>query len=69
MSRDPSPATRAICGPFLEAVQAMADELGVSRATVLRSMIAAWFERYPDEAARFGAPTLCPAEVREVEEP
>lgn len=49
-----SPQTRAILGPFLAAVEAMALAAETTISVVSRSMIADWFETHPDAAERFG---------------
>lgn len=58
---EPSAPTRATLGPFLEAVEAIAVRLDQSRAVVVRSMVAEWFERHPEAAQLAGAPVLEPA--------
>lgn len=49
--REASPQTKALCGDHLPHVQALADRLNVSRATVVRSIIADFFAKNQDAAA------------------
>lgn len=48
--KDPSFATRAIAGEFLEDIEKMAAAIGCTRATVIRSMLYDWFRAHRGDA-------------------